>query len=205
MSSPKRALNAVHSSLVSGRRVGVLAQHLAARLPRDSRVLDVGAGDGALAAKIMQLRPDVTIEGIDVSIRPKVRIPVGLFDGVHIPTERSSFDCVMLVDVLHHAQDAALLLREAVRVTRRQLLIKDHVCEGILASTTLRFMDYVGNWGHDVAVRGKYFSETEWRNLISQARLVINEKVDRLDIYPFPFTHIFDRRLHVLFELRKLQ
>jgi SAM-dependent methyltransferase len=181
----------------------VLAQHLAARLPRDSRVLDVGTGDGALASRIMQLRPDVTIEGLDVAIRPKVWISVGLFDGLHIPIECSSFDCVMLVDVLHHAQDASLLLREAVRVTRRQLLIKDHLCEGILASATLRFMDHVGNWGHDVAVRGKYFSETEWRDLISQTGAVIDERVDRLDIYPFPFTHIFDRRFQVLFELRK--
>ena len=36
------------------------------------------------------------------------------------------------------------LLREAVRVARQAVLIKDHLVEGTFAYSTLRFMDW---WG----------------------------------------------------------
>jgi hypothetical protein len=37
------------------------------------------------------------------------------------------------LDVLHHTDDANVLLREARRVTRRDVLIKDHRLNGFLA------------------------------------------------------------------------
>jgi len=53
----KTSLNAVHGALVFGRRVRVLARHIAARVPTAARILDVGAGDGSLAAAIATARP----------------------------------------------------------------------------------------------------------------------------------------------------
>ncbi len=61
----------VHDRLVFGRRVRLLAEHLAREIPADARVLDVGCGDGTLAVRLMDLRPDVTVEGADVMVRPE--------------------------------------------------------------------------------------------------------------------------------------
>src|SRR3954451_10064113 len=131
----------VHETYVFGRRVRKLAEHLAAVLPANARVLDVGCGDGSLDRLIMERRPDVTIEGIDVLVRPHTHIPVTRFDGQVIPHDDGSFDAVMFVDVLHHTDDPLVLLREAARVAIQALVLKDHTADGLLAHSTLAFMD----------------------------------------------------------------
>ena len=40
-------------------------------MPRDAHVLDVGTGDGLIAAALAERRPDLRIEGIDVLVRPE--------------------------------------------------------------------------------------------------------------------------------------
>ena len=98
-------LGAVHGKMVFDRRIRRLAEAIAERLPRDARVLDVGCGSGDLAALVMQLRPDVTIEGIDVLVRPETAIPVHSYDGDHIPFDDDTFDAAIVIDVLHHTDD----------------------------------------------------------------------------------------------------
>ena len=61
-------LEVLHDKLVFTRRVRVLADAIAERLPRNAHVLDVGCGSGDLAELVMTLRPDVRIEGIDVEL-----------------------------------------------------------------------------------------------------------------------------------------
>jgi len=67
---------------------------------------------------------------------------VETFDGKSIPYGDGSFDVVMFVDVIHHADQPMTLLREAARVARQAILIKDHLVEGTLAYLTLQLMDW---------------------------------------------------------------
>src|SRR5689334_12831224 len=90
----------IHGSYVHRRRVRVLSKHIAPLLPPSAAVLDVGCGDGELAALIAQHRPDVTLSGIDISARRNAAIPVTEFDGRRIPHPDKSFDVMMFVDVL---------------------------------------------------------------------------------------------------------
>ena len=46
----------------------------------------------------------------------------------------------MFVDVLHLTDDPVLLLREAARVARNTIVIKDHTLDGFAAAATVRFM-----------------------------------------------------------------
>ena len=62
-------LGSIHSRYVHGRRVRVLCDRIAILLPESASVLDVGSGDGLLARAVIDLRPDVTIEGVDVLLR----------------------------------------------------------------------------------------------------------------------------------------
>ena len=89
-------------------------------------------------------------------------IPVKSFDGQRIPYGNNSFDAVMFVDVLHHAEDPVGLLGEALRVSRNAVLIKDHTLEGFLAGPTLRFMDRIGNLRHGVSLRYDYWPRQRW-------------------------------------------
>ena len=109
-------LEKIHGSYVHNRRVRVLARELSALLPANGQVLDVGCGDGLLAALMQKDKPNVVITGIDVLVRDHTHIPVVKFNGTTIPFPDRSFDTLVFVDVLHHTDDPVLLLREATRV-----------------------------------------------------------------------------------------
>ncbi|MCD2323169.1 class I SAM-dependent methyltransferase [Sphingomonas sp. IC-56] len=188
-------LGSVHNKLVFGRRVRTLAAAIAGRLPWGARVLDVGCGSGDLAVLIMQLRPDVSIEGIDVLVRPNTAIPVHAYDGAHIPFPDNAFDAAMVVDVLHHTDDPEAVLAEIARIAPL-IVIKDHLRDGFAAGATLRFMDWVGNAAHGVRLPYNYLSRREWNAIWSRLHLRTSSFAARLAIYPRPFSWIFDRGLH---------
>ncbi|MEX2152118.1 MAG: class I SAM-dependent methyltransferase [Gemmatimonadaceae bacterium] len=194
----KAALDVLHGGLVHGRRLRRLASLLAQHIPARAQLLDVGSGDGQLAAGLQQLRPDVTIRGVDVMVRPRTAIPVDAFDGRTLPLASRSVDVVTCIDVLHHADDAAQLLRECARVARRMVLVKDHLREGLLAVPTLRLMDWVGNARHGVALPYNYLSRAEWRALIPSCGLCVERWEEELGLYPGPAEWVFGRHLHVL-------
>ena len=189
----------IHGGYVHRRRVRVLSERLAGLIPQGASVLDVGCGDGQLASRIMQLRPDVRIRGIDVLVRPAAEIPVEGFDGQTIPYGAGSFDVVMCVDVLHHTQDPMILLRESGRVARQAILIKDHTCNGLWAHSTLRLMDCVGNARHGVALPYNYWSRQQWlRAFTSLVGYGLQVWRKDLGLYPLPANWLFGRSLHFL-------
>lgn len=189
-------LDKIHGGYVHGRRVEVLAGHCASLLPPGATILDVGCGDGLLAAMIMEKRPDLRIEGIDVMVRSKTRIPIRAFDGQTIPCERQGVDVVMFVDVLHHTVDPTVLLREAIRVARKAVVIKDHTMNGFLARPTLRIMDWVGNARHKVVLPYNYWPRDRWLATFRGLNLVVAQWIDRLHLYPWPAERLFGRSLH---------
>ena len=188
----------VHDGVILGRRVERLTNLLGSMFPPAAHVLDVGSGDGKLAAELQRLRPDCRFEGIDVLVREGTAIPVRHFDGQTIPAADKSVDAVLLVDVLHHAADAQKLLRESARVARRCVIVKDHVREGIGAEPTLRLMDWVGNAHHGVRLPYSYWSPAQWEAALTQAGLVARSWRRDLGLYPPPITWLCDRSLHVL-------
>ena len=186
----------LHQELVFGRRTRVLAQHVSALLPPGASVLDVGCGDGTIASLILLLRPDISIKGIDVLMRPETKIPVDPFDGEHLPCGDKSVDVVSFIDVLHHTNDPSVLLKEAKRVARSTVVLKDHATGGILAHQTLRFMDWFGNASYGVALPYNYWPESRWRLTFDATGLRIAQWQSQLGLYPFPASLIFERGLH---------
>jgi SAM-dependent methyltransferase len=193
----KQILNAVHGALIFGRRVEALADALAKAIPAGAgRVLDLGCGDGQVAVALMQRRPELAVEGVDVLVRPVTHIPVTAYDGTTLPFADQSFDHVTIVDVLHHTDDPAAVLAEAARVARQSVVIKDHLREGWLAGPTLRLMDWVGNRGHDVRLPYNYLDGGEWSAAFARAGLEEAQRAEQLGLYPVPLSWAFERRLH---------
>ena len=194
-------LGQTHNKLVHGRRVERLSQELSALFPPNARILDVGCGDGLISSLIKLKRPDVEIQGIDVLVRDTTHIPVTGFDGNTIPFADNAFDSVMFVDVLHHTLDPMILLREAIRASRENIVLKDHTDEGILSNATLRLMDWVGNKPHGVVLPYNYWRKETWDQAICDLGLTTEVWIKDLKLYPGPADIIFGRSLHFVAKL----
>ena len=215
----KRLLGAVHNRLIFRRRVRRLAAALAEAMPQGATILDIGCGDGAVAAGLMALRPDLEVIGVDVHARPTWEkrgresfspertpdplFPKVLYDGERLPFDDGAFDCAMLIDVVHHAESPERVVAEAARVARRRVVIKDHVCETRGEHRLLRLMDFVGNRPHGVGSPGRYLNAAEWDALWSRLGLAPVVRRDLPGLHPFPFGLIFRRRLHLFAVLEK--
>jgi len=180
----------------------VLSDLLARSLPPNATDLDVGCGDGSIATLIMELRPDVRITGVDVFVRPHTKMKIEKFDGEHLPFPDKSFDAVSFVDVLHHTQDPEILLREARRVARTVVVLKDHCNDGFLGDTTLRVMDWVGNAAHGIVLPYNYWPKARWHDCFARIGLDVASWNEALSLYPWPATLLFDRKLHFVAALK---
>jgi SAM-dependent methyltransferase len=196
-----KGLEVVHKRGVAKRRARVLSRQLAEIIPQDAEVLDVGCGDGEIAWLVGQARPDLRIRGVDVLVRPDTRIPVEQYDGSTLPCTDKSCDVVTLIDVLHHCDDPRAVLGEAARVARQAVVIKDHTREGVGAAFTLRLMDWVGNHQYGVTLPYNYWSQSEWQAAFEGLGMAIELKSDRLQLYPWPASCLFDRSLHFVARL----
>ena len=193
-----RVTGAIHGGLVHSRRIQVLARLLGEAIPPGMRVLDIGCGDGSVGHEIENLARNVSVTGLEVMERPTCKIPHQVFDGEHIPLDDNSVDLAMMVDVLHHTNDVSVLLNEAGRVAGKHVLIKDHLCENAPDRATLRFMDWVGNRPHGVALPYNYLSRAEWIAQFSKTGLEVARLDTRVPLYNFPFDRVFGRELHFI-------
>jgi SAM-dependent methyltransferase len=188
--------------MVRRRRARVLAEMVAERLPEQGRVLDVGSGDGALAGLVHEKLPALELTGVDVHVREVTAIPVSGYDGLALPFEDDGFDAVMLVDVLHHAEDPERLLREAARVAPI-LVVKDHLADDFLAVPRLRLMDRVGNTRHGVDLPFSYWRRTQWKAAVEAAGLRTTALSEDVPLYPGPLSWVFGRGLHFVARLER--
>jgi SAM-dependent methyltransferase len=194
-------LERIHGGYVQRQRLERLVRHLEGFIPRNASVADVGCGDGQLAAKLHAYRPDLKIEGIDVLKRPRTWIPVRQFDGRTLPYASGGMDVVLLVDVLHHVEQPEQLLREAIRVARGSVVIKDHLSDGWLAEPTLRFMDRIGNARYGVALPGNYWRLSRWKQAFEALAVKPVQWRDDLKLYPPGLDVWFGRSLHFITKL----
>lgn len=98
-------------------------QILAERLQENTRILEIGCGNGTNIA-FLQQKTNASWAGIDISA-PSINrakknclsgtdLRVGSFE--ELPFEENSFDCVFAVETLCHANDRGKALAEAYRV-----------------------------------------------------------------------------------------
>jgi SAM-dependent methyltransferase len=203
LSGPLSWMGSWHRALVSPRRTQILAGLLAAQIPPRASVLDIGCGDGTIGSLLAQRRPDIAIQGVEFLARPECKIECRAFDGVSLPFPDGSFDLCLFVDVLHHTQDPGVLLREAARVSRSWVLLKDHLDENVFDHLTLRFMDWVGNRPHGVVLMYNYQSRRKWKEYFLECGLAEMNWSTQVPLYPSPVSLLVGRGLHFVSLLRK--
>ena len=197
-SASQAIISGLHSQLVLNRRLRVLSSHILKLLPPTGTVLDVGCGNGVISRQLMDTRPQLSIQGIDVLKRPECAIPMESYDGKHFPSNDNSVDTVIFVDVLHHTDDPLGLLREATRVARQSIVVKDHLCENRISECILAFMDWIGNRSHGVALPYNYWSLNQWKEAWRQAGGEPDKYISNIGLYPWFAKPIFENGLHFI-------
>lgn len=192
-----------HRYLAQRRRFDVLAKMLSEHIPPGASVLDIGCGPGTIGRLIKGHIPSVCIRGLEVMARPHCDIQCDLFSGRTIPLSDNAVDVCLFVDVLHHTTEPELLFREACRVSRRYILMKDHLCESRLDRATLTFMDWVSNRPKGVSLPYNYQSTRMWANIFAATGVRVRAWETVIPLYPFPFDRIFGRQMHFIALLEK--
>jgi len=193
-----------HHAMVAGRRTRVIAEALDPLIPPGASVLDIGCGDGTIAGLLAAQRPDLSIEGVEIAPRPSCRIACRAFDGSQLPFPDRAFDVCLFVDVLHHTADVTQLLREAARVSRSFVLLKDHLSQNSFDHGMLRAMDWIGNRPHGVTLTYNYQSLGRWQQHFAACGLQAAQLSTELPLYPPPFSLLFGRKLHFVAKLSKI-
>jgi len=189
-------LRSLNERILFPLRFSYLETRLAPYLAGHRTVLDVGTSCGRLAQRL-QNRLGNEFVGVDVTPHPHPVRPSILYDGVTLPFPDDSFDCVMMIDMLHHEEAQGALLAEARRVARQAVFIKDHYWANRLDFQLLKFADFIGNKPYGVALPYRYLTMSGWQALFDAGQL----KVERMEQFRYNWVDICP---HVIFELRKV-
>lgn len=144
-----------------------MALEVARVLPRHSRVLDVGCGNGYIAHHLSALI-GAEVLGIDLDANTQASINYRQFDGLNFPARDQSFDAALLCYVLHHAQDVNAVLGELRRVLRDGglALVYEDIPAGWWDRVVCRIHDR--KWRYRTGPC-TFRRETEWRSVFNTA------------------------------------
>jgi ubiquinone/menaquinone biosynthesis C-methylase UbiE len=171
-----------------------MALEIARVLPANSRVLDVGCGNGYIAHHLSAML-QANVIGLDLDASTEAAIEYRQFDGEHFPVADRSVDAVLSCYVLHHAQDLGIVISEMGRVLRSggQAIIYEDI--------PATWWDRGVCWTHNLKWRKRtgpctFRNESEWTELFSSAgfEVITERQLSRCR----NLTHPVRRRLYVL-------
>ena len=93
------------------------------------RVLEVGVGEGEIAARVRERYPDAAVAGIDLpdpdlADRWRTRdLPGAFADVAALPFRDATFDLVLAIEVLEHVPRPEAALREIARVASGDVVV----------------------------------------------------------------------------------
>lgn len=163
------------------RRRGVgKAQKVKPWLPshRPLQVLDLGAGEGYVGEALRdKAGADVTLA--DVIDLHRVDLPFVRLGEDTLPFGDDAFDVAVLAYVLHHTRDASTVLAEALRVSRRVVVLESVYATAFDHAT----LDCADRWANTLRSRGAmtkqeehlhFRTDEEWRQLFGEMGTLIH-------------------------------
>jgi len=134
-------VNALFDAVMERRARRLMAQ-VAAWVPNEGPVLDLGSGTGHLSA-LLERERGIDVVPADVSDMHVVgRPPVLIADGV-LPFEEGTFSAALLCFMLAYPNDPAGVLKEAARVSRGPIIVVQTLYSGRLGYAWHRGREFV--------------------------------------------------------------
>jgi SAM-dependent methyltransferase len=151
---------------------------IAPHLEAGQTMLDLGAGTGFMA-RWLQRRTGVVptlCDLVDYHNRDRSLPFIHQTDPGRVPVEDGSFDVVLIMFVFHHIErweDQERLLDEAIRVTRRRIVIAEDTPTSRIDRAFNVAWDWLLNWRHGVPTPFTFRSPDGWVELFKARDLSI--------------------------------
>lgn len=160
-------------------------------LTTGDHLLEIGSGPGSILDVFRAHGHRVT--GLDIADNShRDDLQSDIYDGVTIPYQDDSFDCALLLTMLHHTPDPEAVLREAMRVSKRLIIIED-VYDTYFQAVYTKFTDSVTNMefiGHPHSNR----TDAQWIATIQALGLSVkHHKIYRLAKFYQQAVYIADK------------
>ncbi|MFH1592603.1 MAG: class I SAM-dependent methyltransferase [Candidatus Woesearchaeota archaeon] len=166
--------------------------------PDNSYILDYGCDDGSTAKRVMKFNPSLKIVGVDIQSNRPAKIPRKTYDGKKIPYPSNTFDIVMSLDVLHHTKNIPEHIKEMKRVSKKYLIIKDHMRYGFFSKLLISFTDYISNVSYGIKCAFNFPLKKEWYQMFKEQNLDLIKNPKKLN-FGFGITE----RYNLIFKLQK--
>ena len=151
-------------------RAEVKRKRLLPFLNKGEKLLEVGAGNGALL--VLLGNEGMKMQSLDIADKSLFKeVNVTVYDGEKFPFSDKQFDVCQLITMLHHTTNAEELIREAKRVSNRIMVMED-IYESPFQKYITWFTDSVVNWefyGHPHT----NLTDLDWKQLFERNGLTV--------------------------------
>lgn len=149
------------------------------------RVLDVGCGNGKFGEAVAK-KYNAEVHGVDVVNYADANIPIDFYDGHKLPFEDESFDVIIMAFMLHHVKNQDEIFSEAIRCSRRGLIIYEDT--------------YFSPWQRLFTIWNDFYSNM----VVGQVKIIKGMEGKGLLAMPLPFTFRSVKGWHGYFSEKSL-
>jgi ubiquinone/menaquinone biosynthesis C-methylase UbiE len=171
---------------------------LAQMVQKGSRILNLGAGDCRLD-RILARDLQCDVVSLDVDDYNETNLPLLLYNGLQIPFPDDSFDVVLLLFALHHAEQPTEVLREAHRVCRKQVIVFEDKIVSPYDKMIFRGFHHFLTWSQGFSFPQREWTPEQWSLLAKDVGFV---EVREKDIGR-TFSYLASRHIALVCEKKK--
>lgn len=158
-------------------RARSIIKHFINLISASDRIIDIGAGKGWVP-KLLEQEHKLNITALDVVDHNTAGINLNIYNGTRLPYKEDTFDVCLLIFVLHHTDNPERLIKEALRVTRKKVIIIEDTPKNKFECYLQEKIDYYFNHRKfkDIHIAHNVMSEKDWLKLFNELKIKVIEK-----------------------------
>ena len=133
--------------------------------------------------EIISEKKKVEMQFLDVEDFNRSKLPLALDNGKNITFEDNSFDTSLLVFVLHHCTEPLLVLKDAIRVTKKRIIIHEDTYTSSFGRVLVGMNDFISNFPFFITNPMKmnmpynYRQVADWERIFENLGLKVISKI----------------------------